>query len=1021
MAGAVHATAEEDEPAAPHPAVQVTKDRVVAPPPRFLSCSDEALLAHFQDALAGAGGEAAAACPDQLAALFSLMEGVIQHDFLALRRRLEGDFAMFSAAGHGVAVPPAGAQHPPGRAGTRGRSAAGRRFHRLSSIEEHERRFLRDFMSAMHSAHYRLLGLMEWEAAQAEAFLFTLPVEVEWSALDKRMLQRFWGDRPDQRAVLPDLSDRILIFCRGFEPAKMRGRYLMHKVELLLSFFLLAPLWTLLTRVLQKLGLKAPPPPLIARTPQKPDITFKCAMKAAAAAVRWRRAAQGDVAGQESLRLLHDACTIIERKTMSRHFPTGRSVLSRFFDVVELQEACIRDVVVLFRRKVPKERSPPGEKEVLREGEADPAALARNIQIRQFTGIPLADLEMVMPEKKVFVPGTVFIQLVVAGVAALVGLLATFWQASLDWTVWGSALMLLGSRASQVYFQASSERNEIEREMNKLLFERTVASQEAVLHTLTDEMCRQHIRECFLCYCCLLLAGKDLSDDDLDVRCERLLRKSFDLRLDFTAEAAIPPLCEWGLVERLPGGKLRAQPLPATLVALDKVWDNAFNFDAPAAAPGSPGRAGVAASAAGAATARPASAGSSHGSASPSASPDHEGWVGQWLRSGSSRRTSFLRHGSGGRRRNSLTRRRSLDRRSLEVDGEAGEAGSTAAAPLPPAASSGGVEPLGQDFQLAAVVEEEEAYASGGEAGGSAAAVAAAAAGLPYLGELYMPSAGAALAATCPAGMGARPLPAAADDSAGAAAPSKCEAVSLQEGSAEVEQEGTADDAELGLAQGWTAQAEAAEQSVRDAGAALQGSSQLSGPAEEAPAPVTWASAAVQTEEPPCVPAEVQTDVQHSLPAAASPRWRLDISISSSSGSSLEGSPILLRVPRGAAALLRSPAASSRISPAQLRHLESLRRQRAQQEAEALECLPSALRLHRAAETDVAAGEALLRRHHRQESEPRAVLEAGDQQEGAGMEAAQTRRAVSAARGLGRRPASAGALGKARGGRCLTP
>jgi len=36
--------------------------------------------------------------------------------------------------------------------------------------------------------------------------------------------------------------------------------------------------------------------------------------------------------------------------------------------------------------------------------------------------------------------------------------------------------------------QASSERNEIEREMNKLLFERTVASQEAVLHTLTDEM-----------------------------------------------------------------------------------------------------------------------------------------------------------------------------------------------------------------------------------------------------------------------------------------------------------------------------------------------------------------------------------------------------------------------------------------------------------------------------------------------------------------------------------------------------
>lgn len=50
-------------------------------------------------------------------------------------------------------------------------------------------------------------------------------------------------------------------------------------------------------------------------------------------------------------------------------------------------------------------------------------------------------------------PGSVFVQLVVAAVAAFVGLLATFWQTNLDWKVWGSALMLLGSRASQVYFQ----------------------------------------------------------------------------------------------------------------------------------------------------------------------------------------------------------------------------------------------------------------------------------------------------------------------------------------------------------------------------------------------------------------------------------------------------------------------------------------------------------------------------------------------------------------------------------------
>lgn len=88
-----------------------------------------------------------------------------------------------------------------------------------------EGQFLKDFSDCMQRSHYRLIGAAEWEAAAAEAFLFTLPVAVDWSALDKRMLQRYWGDRPEQRAVLPDLSDRILIFYRGFEPVCWFGAW----------------------------------------------------------------------------------------------------------------------------------------------------------------------------------------------------------------------------------------------------------------------------------------------------------------------------------------------------------------------------------------------------------------------------------------------------------------------------------------------------------------------------------------------------------------------------------------------------------------------------------------------------------------------------------------------------------------------------------------------------------------------------------------------------------------------------
>ncbi len=54
----------------------------------------------------------------------------------------------------------------------------------------------------------------------------------------------------------------------------------------------------------------------MARVHNKPDVSFRTVGTAAKAAMKWRRAAQGELEEDESL--MHDACTIIERKTMSR-------------------------------------------------------------------------------------------------------------------------------------------------------------------------------------------------------------------------------------------------------------------------------------------------------------------------------------------------------------------------------------------------------------------------------------------------------------------------------------------------------------------------------------------------------------------------------------------------------------------------------------------------------------------------------------------------------------------------------
>lgn len=106
----------------------------------------------------------------------------MQHEYLALRHRLEADFAFFSACASGTSPSThlTGSTHLPAAEGGKpavGAAAAGataattarrRAFKRLSSIETHERRFLKDFMECMHASHFRLLGRDEWEAAAAE-------------------------------------------------------------------------------------------------------------------------------------------------------------------------------------------------------------------------------------------------------------------------------------------------------------------------------------------------------------------------------------------------------------------------------------------------------------------------------------------------------------------------------------------------------------------------------------------------------------------------------------------------------------------------------------------------------------------------------------------------------------------------------------------------------------------------------------------------------------------------------------
>ena len=140
-------------------------------------------------------------------------------------------------------------------------------------------------------------------------------------------------------------------------------------------------------------------------------------------------------------------------------------------------------------------------------------------------------------------------------------------------------LTFLGSRAGQVYTTANIQRTAIQRSMQTLIYDRTIASQEAVLASLTDEMARQRYRELLVAYCILAAAEKPLTAGELDARCETFLSSQFGVSIDFTTEDALPTLLEWGLITTTATtALLSAAPLQEGLMKLDAVWDNLYSF-----------------------------------------------------------------------------------------------------------------------------------------------------------------------------------------------------------------------------------------------------------------------------------------------------------------------------------------------------------------------------------------------------------------------------------------------------------
>ena len=277
---------------------------------------------------------------------------------------------------------------------------------------------------------------------------FNSPVEVNWDALDTTLLSSFWArGRARERALAAPVSDRILIYRRGIKTVKASGRFIDDKVDLLVEYLLIGPATRAAGHVASALAkirggnseggnsvdVAMRLQQLASGNSSAPSSNAEAAAAAAEAAgastegaARAAKEAEEAAAAEaeaEKLALSHDAAQKVRRVSFRHLMPSTLSVLKSFPKVLTIEEPAYKDVVVLYRKSVPDKQVRKTEKDP--EFDFDPARARRNVNVKRFADVPMADAEMIFPDKTIWLKPILLLQLV----ATLVGGFVAAWAA----------------------------------------------------------------------------------------------------------------------------------------------------------------------------------------------------------------------------------------------------------------------------------------------------------------------------------------------------------------------------------------------------------------------------------------------------------------------------------------------------------------------------------------------------------------------------------------------------------------
>jgi hypothetical protein len=453
-----------------------------------------------------------------------------------------------------------------------------------------ERRFLTNFLKTMFRGNFNPMTEEDYVRACEHSYLFDLPVDINWNVFDPRMLTQYFEhlktpegqkqeeslglEEPVEQALsLPkEFDNNILVFHRGIERDKTEGLFLMEKIDFLLSRALgvvLIPIQILIEKLR---GDKKSGNVLVeffGEDKSKPEA----------------------VSGNDEERT-----TVFERRWVRRqNLATQPKAATQLFKPIKLQEPAMQRVISLFRLRPP---TPPGWMEkipvlgkIIAAKKPPEGARDWTMHIKMFKHIPLADSEIIFPEKNMRMKSfdvTMLVITVLLGVFALYKSLGKEGGGSAALIVLSvlaaySVKLVLGYRRTKATYQAKITQD---------LYNKNLDNNIGVLQYLMDTLEEQEFKEAILCYYILYAEGTALTAEEIDERAEMFLKEKFEgLEVDFEVDDALNKVIEKAekeehdlpIVQVIQGAdgieRYKAKPLDEALRVLDGIWDNLYNYN----------------------------------------------------------------------------------------------------------------------------------------------------------------------------------------------------------------------------------------------------------------------------------------------------------------------------------------------------------------------------------------------------------------------------------------------------------